>query len=874
MTSTPAPKSRRSRARAVAATIPGVAPAGSGKTRRHRPSKLLALVVLSGVAGLLVAFLALPVIGGVGATAKASADFFNGLPTVLVQPPLAQRSVILDSKGNRLATLHGPEDRVDIPLAQIPLVMRHAIISIEDRRFYEHHGVDYKGLLRAAFKNQETGEVTQGGSTLTQQYVKNVLLESANTPEERKAATERTAKRKIQEARYALALERKLSKDQILANYLNITNFGDGAYGVEAAAQHYFGVSAKQLNVVQAATLAGIVNSPTAYNPKLHPQAATARRNLVLDQMVVAKYLTRAQANYAKKFPLGISSAYKYLDDGCDQAGSAAFFCDYVRTTLLNDKNFGVTAEARERRLFEGGLTIRTSLDPVAQAKTQAAIDALNPAGGRIGTAEVVMKPGTGEVLAMAVNRIYGNTTDNLPSFAVKNGKIVESVDFVHTKVNYATTPNFQEGSTAKLFTLVASLDQGIPASTVFNSPPCVYVTGLGPNPGYPGQCPADVPGVIAPYGQAYQNAGDSEACRCDMAAATTGSVNTYFVQLEKRAGLAAVRDAAIKLGVQSPTYQGDKALIGSLTLGSLEVSVLDMATAYNTVAGHGLRCYPKPVLTMTDSGGKAVKYDGPGKCQQVITPQVADTVTGMLENVISSPGGTGAANGYVGRPAAGKTGTTNEHYDAWFVGYIPQLTAAVWLGDARSATYYPMQYAGYVAPGQSVTTVPDGTIIGGVSQSPVFGGDMPTRIWASSVTALSDGLPIEDFPPAAAQLSIPLSTGVPDVTGKDIGTASAYLTGTGFTPVVGGTVYSSVTPGLVAYTSPGAGVEVPGGIVTIYTSGGPAPAPPPVVLPPAPKPSTPTTKPVAPATQPTGKAPATTPTETGTGANGGGKKK
>ena len=167
--------------------------------------------------------------------------------------------------------------------------MRHAIVAIEDRRFYEHHGVDYKGILRAALTNQENGNVTQGGSTLTQQYVKNVLLESATTPAEIKAATDRSVQRKLREARYALALERKLTKDQILANYLNIANFGDGAYGVEAAAQHYFGIHAKQLNVVQAALLAGIVNSPTAYDPKLHPKAALDRRQLVLDQMVVVE---------------------------------------------------------------------------------------------------------------------------------------------------------------------------------------------------------------------------------------------------------------------------------------------------------------------------------------------------------------------------------------------------------------------------------------------------------------------------------------------------------------------------------------------------------------------------------------------------------
>ena len=832
----------KAKGRAVAAAVPGV----SSSIRRHRPSKLLALLVLSVVSGLLVAFLALPFVGGLGATAKASADFFNDLPSKLLVPPLAQRSVIVDSAGNRLATLHGAEDRVDIPFSQIPVTMRHAIVAIEDRRFYEHHGVDYKGLLRAALKNQESGEVTQGGSTLTQQYVKNVLLESATTKAERKAATERTAKRKIQEARYALALERRLTKDQILANYLNITNFGDGAYGVQAAAQHYFGIPAKDLNVVQAATLAGIVNAPTAYDPKLHPKAALSRRNLVLDQMVVAKYLTRAQANYGKKFPLGLSEAFVRVSDGCDMAGSAAFFCDYVRTTLLNDKNFGVTPAARERRLFEGGLTIRTSLDPKIQAETQNAVDSLNPPGGRIGTADVVMQPGTGAVLAMAVNRVYGDTTDHLPVYGTVNGKHVESADRVHTKFNYATAPSFQEGSTAKLFTLGAALEQGMPTSTTFVSPQCVYVSGgQFDNPPSGKQCAPDVPGQFAPFGEGFVNAGDSEAGTFDMGQATAGSVNTYFVQLEKRAGVANVRQMAVKLGVAAPRMQTKAAEVGSLTLGSVEVSVLDMATAYNTIAGHGLRCYPKPVVKMTTAKGGPVDYAGPGKCEQVVSPEIADTVTWMLQGVISN--GTASQNGQIYRPAAGKTGTTDEHFDAWFVGYIPQLTSAVWLGDARSPVKYPMQYAGYVAPGESVSTVPDGTIINGVSQTPVFGGDMPTRIWAATMIAASQGLPQQNFPPPPATTQLGQNAGVPNVAGLDLATASGALSAAGLTPVQGGTSPSGYPYGTVVFTTPGSGSQATtGSVVTMYTSSGPAPVyvppppPAPVYVPPPPQPAPP----------------------------------
>jgi membrane peptidoglycan carboxypeptidase len=824
------------------AALPGM----SEHVHHHRPSKLLAILVLSVVAGLLVAVLALPLIGSIGVGAKASADFFDNLPTQLVVPPLPQRSVILDAAGNKIATLHGTEDRVSIPFSDIPVSMRHAIVAIEDRRFYEHHGVDYKGIIRAALTNQENGSVTQGGSTLTQQYVKNVLLESATTPAERKAATDRSVQRKLREARYALALERKLTKDQILTNYLNIANFGDGAYGVEAAAEHYFGIHAKQLNVVQSATLAGIVNGPTEYDPKLHPKAALSRRNLVLSQMVVAKYINKPTEQYAKTFPLGLSTAYKPASDGCETAGSAAFFCDYVRSTLLSDPKFGSTADDRYRRLFDGGLTIQTSLDPKVQADAQNAVDTVIPAGGRIATAAVVIQPGTGNVLAMAVNRVYGDTTDHLPVYGPDpKGKLVESKDRVHTKFNYAISyPGYQPGSTFKMFTLAAALEKGLSTSTSFFSPSCIYLTNFGNNPtGGNQQCIADVPaalgGQLPPFGQGYANSDPAESAIYNMASATAGSVNTYFVQLEKKVGLGPIRDMAQRLGVKSPSLNGPADdLGGSLTLGSHEVSPLDMATAYATIAAHGLRCFPKPVLSMT-VGGKPVSYTAAPKCQQVLKAGIADTVTSLLQGVIQY--GTGAGNGQIGRPAAGKTGTTDNHFDAWFDGYIPQLAAAVWVGDGRSPTKYPLLQCYSVG-----CTTPDG--VSGVPNWPaseeVFGGGLPTIIWANLMRAASADLPVVDFPPADLATEIGITALVPNVAGMDLGSATNALTAAGFTPVSGGGAPSAYTPGTVAYTTPGGGIQAPqGSQVTIFTSTGPAPLPPPVTK--APVVKTPTKAPV-----------------------------
>jgi membrane peptidoglycan carboxypeptidase len=308
-------------------------------------------------------------------------------------------------------------------------------------------------------------------------------------------------------------------------------------------------------------------------------------------------------------------------------------------------------------------------------------------------------------------------------------------------------------------------------------------------------------------------------------------------VQLEKKVGIEPVREMAQRLGVRSPTLNGPDALVGSLTLGSREVSPLDMATAYATIAAHGLRCYPKPVLTMSGSDGKAVKGVAVSACKQVLTPGISDTVTSLLEGVITS--GTGSNNGQIGRPAAGKTGTTDNHFDAWFVGYIPQLVSAVWVGDSRSPSLYPMQFS---------ATTPDGTIIGGLQQGSVFGGDVPTKVWAATMRAAAANLPWESFPPPDQQVVIGVQSPIPDVAGMGVAAASAALSSAGFTPVDGGSSPSSYAPGTVVFTTPGGGSTASSGSsVSIFVSSGPAP-PPPVVKAP--------TK--APAGKPTKKAPTT----------------
>jgi len=779
----------------------------------HRLGKGMALIGLSAVAGLFLAVAALPAVGGLGVGAKASADMFNNLPTELVMPPLAQRSVLLDRDGNRLAVLHGTEDRITVPFTRIPVIMRRAIVDIEDSRFYEHHGVDYKGVVRAAVTNQESGAVTQGGSTLTQQYVKNVLLESADDAAGRKRANERSFSRKLREARYALALEHRLSKDQILANYLNIAYFGDGAYGVATAAQHYFGVDVSRLSLPQAALLAGLVKNPYAFDPKRHLTAARARRDVVLSRMHELGDVSTAQLTAARRVPVAVQQDVA-PSDSCQSAGSAAFFCSYVVNELLADPKFAPSQQLRQRRLFEGGLTIRTSLDPKVQASAQNAVDAVIPNGSRVATASVVLRPGTGEVLAMATNRAYGDTSDH---------KIIRlTQDRVHTKFNYAVQGAFQPGSTFKMFTLAAALDKGIPLSTTFNAPPC-YESKTLSNP----LTVTCAPNADAPTGHGYRNAEDGEGGTFPMDVATWQSVNTYFIQLEEQVGVLKVRDMAQRLGVRSPRLRSVGPVDGALTLGAFEVSPLDMATAYATIAAHGMRCWPTAVAKV-QSGGKDAPYtDSPGRCEQVIKPGLANSVSSVLEGVIKS--GTGAQNGQIGRPAAGKTGTTDEHQSAWFVGFVPQLATAVWVGDYRSPYTYPLK----VSP-----TTPEGTPVAanGYAGNSVFGGGLPTMVWAATMRAALDGVPVVQLPAADISITGGAPTTLPYVGGMTVDAAVAALRAAGFDAQPGGLVDATVPAGTVAWIYPSTGQVLPGARVLVYVSRGFVP-PPAVVVGPAPPP-------------------------------------
>ncbi|HEY5334524.1 MAG TPA: transglycosylase domain-containing protein, partial [Mycobacteriales bacterium] len=400
--------------------------------RRSIPQGVGLLTILAMVAGLIVAGLALPVVAGVTWIAHSEQDALNSVPSFLNQPPLAQRSVMYAADGSVLATISGPEDRVVVGSSDIPAVMKKAIVAIEDNRFYEHKGVDLRGLLRAAQEDSTSGSFAQGASTITEQYVKLVELERAGDDKQaQQAATEKSVQRKVDDARLAIALEKRETKDQILTNYLNIAYFGEGVYGVGTAATHYFGTPVQDLTLAQAALLAGLVNNPTGFDPVQHPQAALTRRNQVLDAVAKYQFLPAAAVAAARKVPIAVHPVVKAVD-AC-ATSTMPIDCEYALQQLYKDPQVG------SNRVLTGGLKIYTSFQPKVQTIVDAQLSAHVPDSQRQVEAAVVEQPGTGHIVAIGQNRGYGTGKDQAKSI-------------------YAADYRYDVGSTFKAVTLTAAI--------------------------------------------------------------------------------------------------------------------------------------------------------------------------------------------------------------------------------------------------------------------------------------------------------------------------------------------------------------------------------------------------------------------------------
>jgi len=789
-------------------------------------TRLGLLTVVSAVAGILMAGMLLPIVGGIGLIARAGANDFESLPSVLKESPLPQVSRILAADGSTIATFYA-EDRIAAPLSQVPDVMQKALIAIEDVRFYEHHGVDFKGSLRALLHNSSSGSVQQGGSTITQQYVKNMLIESG-APD----ATADTLARKAREARYALALEKTLTKQQILERYLNIAYFGDGAYGVGTAAQHYFGVPVSKLNLQQAAMLAGLVQSPGAYDPTVHPEAAHARRDTVLAQML--RYHFISQQDYDAAVATPVSLDVHKQGNGCE-ASRYPYFCDYVENVIKTSPAFGASPSARKNFLERGGLTIRTTLQPQVQQAADKAmhnyVHAHEPSG--VAGAEAVVEPGTGKVLALSVSSAYGSDPKKHQN-----------------DINYAVnTPmgggayRFAMGSTFKLFVLAAALKEGFPLSTSIFAPQHLTVSGF-----------SDCSGNDASSWDVH-NAGDSEQGRFNLITGTWFSVNTFFAQLEQRVGLCQTVKMAEALGVRAGNGRRIEQ-VPSFALGVNDAgfSVLDTAGAYATMASHGLYCTPLSITQVSDRAGKSYPIPG-SECNQVVDPGLADTVTSILHGVLTQRGATAVGVGEPGRPAAAKTGTAEGYSASDFAGFVPQMASAVWVGNPHHPTR-PLSFQ---------------TIGGRHYGLSVFGATIGGPIWRDTLKAALVGVPVVPLPLADRKFVFGQTTRVPDVSGLSVSDARSVLKQTGFEVAASDRPVDSLLPaGTVAYTVPGAGASVPQGTtIVIRISNGVAPPPPPTHAP-APNPNpNPSGQPSSPPSTQPATSPSPAPTRTKHGPHG-----
>ncbi len=754
-------------------------------------SRLILFLLVSVLCGLLVAGVTLPVVGGMGLAARDSAEGFESLPNELEIPPLPERSRILAADGSLIATFYD-EDRVSVPLTDVAQVMRRAVVAIEDSRFYDHGGIDLRGTLRALVNNS-SGRDVQGGSTLTQQYVKQVLLESAREIADdkkrtaaEKAATEQSYTRKLRELRYAVALEDKYTKEQILERYLNIAYFGNGAFGVEAAARRYYSTHARDLTLPQAALLAGIVQQPTAYNPVLNPDRALARRNIVLARMEQVGLATSAEVAAAKTTGLDLKPSKKSLRNGCSDS-NVAFFCDFVLKTIQNDKAFGATRQERTALLLRGGLTITTTLDRAAQKNAQDSLAAHVSPTDKVASALVSVQPGTGQIRAMAVSRDYGDRS--------KKGEIQFNPA---TDRAYGGSSGFQAGSTFKPFVAAAALEEGYPFSYSIYAP---YQAHIGDVQGCKGEVLTD---KWDPY-----NETPSENGNYTLQTGIEGSINTYFAQLEERVGVCRPWQIATSLGMNRAD---GKKLVGpykTFTLGVDEVSPLSMAEAYATFAARGNHCNSIAILEVTDPSGNRLQVPG-ADCQQVLDQKIADGVNELLQGVIERGTGTRAA---IGRPAAGKTGTTNSRVSVWFVGYTPDLATAVWAGNPSPPKGgYPLS----------------NIVIGGTYYGDVCGGCLPGPIWQQMMSRTLANTPVSSFTSAADDVKSGSAISVPTVTGKSVEQAKSILRKAQLDPVVSDNpVYVTYAPaGTVAYSFPGSDAQVyPGQRVVLYVSAGP-PAP------------------------------------------------
>ncbi len=635
---------------------------------------LLAFVLVSSVGGVLAAGLLVPLAAGANTATDTAVEVFDELPEDLEPGPLAEQSRVYANDGTTLLATFYTENRIVVPLDQVSQAMKDAVIAIEDKRFWEHGGVDVEGIPRAVVNNL-TGGSTQGASTLTQQYVKNVLIEKAVREDDTMAlyeAKEDSLGRKAREAKLAISLEKRMTKEEILQGYLNIAQFGRSVYGVETAARHYFNKSAVDLNYVEAATIAGITKAPSTYDPTSNPEESQRRRNIVLNTMYQQGYITKEEYDTGWKTPLADTLNIQPLEAGCQASGGAAFFCDYVTKVIISDPVFGKTEDERKALLYRGGLDIYTTLDLnmqlAAEQHAAAAVPADDPS--QLEDAIVSIEPGTGNILAMAQNRAFDNTQEPAPNTTAVN----YSVDQAHGSSN-----GFSPGSTWKPFVLAQWLQEG---HSLYETVSANKRTWVGRRD-FHASCDAAELGRD-PWTPANSDGPGSGSMT--VLKATYNSVNTAYTTMASQLDLCGVANTALAAGFRPSMLEeaGDVKVRPSMILGTQNSDPMHMAAAYATFAAGGTYCEPVAITRVVGSNGEDMAVPSANCQANAIDPTIANTVTYALQQVITQGSGRGNALAD-GRPAAGKTGTANNNTHTWFIGYTPQVATAVWIGNAES---------------------------------------------------------------------------------------------------------------------------------------------------------------------------------------------
>ncbi|MER5268497.1 penicillin-binding protein [Actinosynnema sp. NPDC002837] len=777
---------------------------------RNGVLKLLGLCLLAGV---LLAGMLFPVVGSLGMVSNRASDTVDSISADLVttDPPLI--STITDKDGAPIAYLYD-QYRVLVEPDMISPTMKAALVSVEDRRFYEHQGVDWRGTIRAGLTNQFSGSVTQGASTLTQQYVKNYLVHvvARNNQVEQQKAQEQTVARKAREWRISLQLESQLGKEEILARYLNVVPFGSTIYGIAAASQAYFNTTADKLTVPQAAMLAGMVNSPSALNPEVFPEKALERRNQVIDKMVENDKLSRDAAEAAKAEPLGLATPVRTPPNGCVGAGPEhGFFCSYALNYLARN---GFS----EEQLKTGGYTIRTTLDrTITDHAKRAAEGQVAKSTDGIANTVAVVRPGKErhEVVALVANRDYGLKADQFQTqFDLPSG--VEN--------------KFGAGSVYKVFTAAAALEKGMGIESTMATPNS-YVSRVFKGGG--DKCPPAPEPATRWY--CLGNASSTYPPQMSLQTALQTSPNTGFVILEEQLGMDPVVDMASRLGMREtmatniagvrpdPKAKSKELRVSqtefyksnggnaSFTLSPAPVSTLELANVAATIMSGGVWCPPSPIAQIVDRSGQPVPVNE-APCEQVVAEPLANGLAvGMSKDDQGSGTAAAAARQFKWtRPMLGKTGTTEDYKSAAFIGATPDFAGAVQTFNDG--------------------VEPRGICVNGgpprlCGKGDIYGGTVPARTWFDTMTKVHEGLPVRGMPAVEERyLKGGSEIRVPDVVGRNVNDATRILEQAGY-KVSAQNRNSDQPKGQVVSQTP-RGSALKGTVITLLVSTGYVPPP------------------------------------------------